>query len=72
MDNTPTFLPTQTYLVTDNYMKNAIVFVTDTDYIIHDTIFYKVSFVCYEGRPYSFVKASSLIKYEFFPEDEEI
>jgi len=73
VDNTPTFLPTQTYLIKDTLMENAVVFVIDiTDYSIDDTVFCKVSFVCYEGRTHRFVNASSLIRYEFFPEDEEI
>lgn len=71
MVNTPTFLPTQTYLVKATSMKNAVVFVIG-DYSIADIDFCKISFVCYEGRTHRFVKASSLIKYEFFPEDEEI
>lgn len=52
-------------------MKNAVVFVIG-DYSIDDTVFCKVAYVCYEGRTHRFVRANSLIKYEFFPEDEEV
>ncbi len=73
MVNTPTFLPDQTYITTDGFMKHVVVFVIDiTDYALDDTVFCKVSPLCHEGYFAQFVMAKHLVKYEFFPEDEEI
>ena len=71
MVNTPTFLPDQTYLVTSGFMKHVVVFVTDVSQLTNN-IFYKISPLCYEGYCSEYILAKHLVKYEFFPEDEEI
>jgi len=73
VDNTPTFLPTQTYLVTSGIMKHVLVFVLDTStYNVSNKVFCLVSPLCHEGDHPNFIMAEHLVKYEFFPEDEEI
>lgn len=73
MVNTPTFLPDQTYLVTSGIMKNVLVFVLDTStYNASNKVFCLVSPLCHEGDYHNFIMAKHLVKYEFFPEDEEV
>lgn len=73
MNNTPTFLPGQIYLGKSGWVKHILVFVLDTTtYNFSNRLFCQVSPLCHEGYYENFVIAKHLIKFEFFPEDEEI